>query len=153
MSLSTLKYLNLVIFVLYPVAWFAPLMRASVLPLFGMSEVSIMTGLQSLWQSDIILGLIVTAFAVFAPVLKSLGLALIQFNLASPRLLPIVNVLGKFAMADMFLIAVYVVIYKGIGYGRIETAWGLYLFTFCALASLWIGIATDTATKTAKTAS
>ena len=141
--MSTLKYLNLLVFLLYPVAWFAPLMRASVLPLFGLSEISIVTGLQSLWKSDIVLGLIVTAFAIFAPALKSLGLALIQFGLAAPKLLPVVNVLGKFAMADMFLLAVYVVIYKGTGYGRIETAWGLYLFTFCVMASLLIGVATS----------
>ena len=33
----------------------------------------------------------------------------------------------------------YVTLSKGIGIGRIETAWGLYLFTGCILASLFIG--------------
>ena len=57
-----LKYLNLALLVLYPVAWFAPLMRAGLLPLFGLSEISVITGLQSLWKTDPPLALIVTAF-------------------------------------------------------------------------------------------
>ena len=41
-------------------------------------------------------------------------------------------------MADVFLIALYIVIVKGAGYVTIETAWGLYLFTGCILASILI---------------
>jgi uncharacterized paraquat-inducible protein A len=41
-------------------------------------------------------------------------------------------------MADIFLIALYIVIVKGAGYVTIEVGWGLYLFTGCILASLAI---------------
>ena len=129
---------NLMLLVLYPVAWFAPLMRAGLLPLFGLSEISVMTGLQSLWASDIFLAVLVTVFALFAPYLKTTGLALIHFNLLSPRLEKALEFLGKLAMADIFLIALYITVTKGIGVGRIEVAWGLYLFTFCVLSSLFI---------------
>jgi len=129
---------NLMLLVLYPVAWFAPLMRAGLLPLFGLSEISVMTGLQSLWASDIFLALLVTIFALFAPYLKTIGLALIHFNLLSTRLEKVLEVLGKLSMADVFLIALYITVTKGIGVGRIEVAWGLYLFTFCILSSLFI---------------
>jgi hypothetical protein len=44
-------------------------------------------------------------------------------------------------MADIFLIALYIVIAKGVGVGRLETGWGLYLFTACVLLSLWIASA------------
>lgn len=129
---------NLALLVLYPVAWFAPLMRAGLLPLFGLSEISVMTGLQSLWASDIFLAFLVTVFALFAPYLKTIGLALIHFNLLSPRLEKVLEILGKLSMADIFLIALYITVTKGIGVGRIEVAWGLYLFTFCILSSLFI---------------
>ena len=129
---------NLALLVLYPVAWFAPLMRAGLLPLFRLSEISVMTGLQSLWASDIFLALLVTIFALFAPYLKTIGLALIHFNLLSSRLEKVLEVLGKMSMADIFLIALYITVTKGIGVGRIEVAWGLYLFTFCILLSLFI---------------
>lgn len=134
----TLKLANLALLVLYPIAWFAPLMRAGLLPLFGLSEISVISGLQALWGSDVILALLVTAFALFAPYLKTIGLALIHFGLARRKLLPALDILGKLAMADVFLIAIYITVSKGIGIGRIETAWGLYLFTVCILASITI---------------
>ncbi len=140
-----LKIATLSLLILYPIAWFAPLMRAGLLPLFGLSEISVITGLQALWQSDVILALIVTAFALFAPYLKTIGMVLVQWNLASDRLLPGLHVLGKLAMADIFLIAVYITVVKGIGMGRIETAWGLYLFTACILAGIFLGFLTEKA--------
>ena len=133
---------NLALLIGFPVAWFAPLMRAGLLPLFSLSEISVISGLQSLWGSDIFLALLVTVFALFAPYLKTIGLALIHFNLLSAKLLPVLAWMGKLAMADIFLIALYIVVSKGVGIGKLETAWGLYLFTVCILASLAISALT-----------
>lgn len=136
--MTVLRIANLSLLVLYPIAWFAPLMRAGLLPLFGLSEISVITGLQSLWASDIFLALVVTVFALLAPYLKTIGLTLVHYDLLSPRIENVLAVVGKLAMADIFLIALYITLSKGIGVGRIEVAWGLYLFTFCILASLLI---------------
>ena len=138
-----LRVVNLALLVLFPIAWFAPLMRAGLLPLFGLSEISVITGLQSLWETDVFLALVVTAFALFAPYMKTIGLALIHFGLLRRKVLPVLQILGKLAMADVFLIALYITLSKGIGLGRIETAWGLYLFTGCILASIAIGHFTE----------
>ena len=137
-----MKYANLALMILFPVAWFAPLMRAALLPMFGMSEISVISGLQSLWRSDVILALIVTIFAIFAPWLKIIGLALLHFGLLSTKALPALHTLGKLAMADVFLIALYIVLVKGIGLATVEVAWGMYLFTACILASLAISVLT-----------
>ncbi|MFT5785980.1 MAG: paraquat-inducible protein A [Ascidiaceihabitans sp.] len=133
-----LRYINLSLLVLYPIAWFAPLMKAGLLPLFGLKEISVISGLQSLWGTDVFLALLVTVFALFAPYLKTIGLALLHWGLLSPKLLPILHFVGKLAMADVFLIALYITLTKGIGVGRIETAWGLYLFTACIVVSILI---------------
>ena len=139
-----LKFTNLALLVLFPIAWFAPLMRAGLgLPLFGLDEISVISGLQSLWDTDVVLALLVTFFALFAPYVKTLGLALIHFGLMRRKVLPVLHILGKLAMADIFLIALYITLSKGIGIGKIETAWGLYLFTGCILASLAIGFLTE----------
>jgi paraquat-inducible protein A len=138
-----LRFATLSLLILYPVAWFAPLMRAGLLPLFGLSEISVVTGLQSLWRSDVILALIVTTFAIFAPYLKTIGLALIQWGLLDARAQPVLHILGKLAMADVFLIALYITLAKGIGYVTIEVAWGLYMFTACILASIILGLITE----------
>ncbi|SPH17373.1 hypothetical protein DEA8626_00891 [Defluviimonas aquaemixtae] len=138
-----LRAANLVLLVLFPLSWFAPLMRAGLLPFFGLDEISVVTGLQALWEKDVILALLVTFFAIFAPYLKTIGLALVHYRLASPRILGVLHQLGRLAMADIFLVAIYIVLAKGIGMGRIETAWGLYLFTACILASLAISHMTE----------
>ncbi|MBO6884048.1 MAG: paraquat-inducible protein A [Marivita sp.] len=145
--MAVLKWINLTLLVLYPVAWAAPLMRAGLLPLFGLSEISVLTGLQALWETDILLALIVTVFALVAPYLKTVGLALVQFKRLSRRTLSALALMGKLAMADVFLIAIYITVVKGIGIGRIETAWGLYLFTACILASLLISVVESRRTR------
>jgi paraquat-inducible protein A len=137
-----LRLANLALLILFPIAWFAPLLRAGLLPLFGMSEISVVSGLISLWETDIFLALLVALFALAAPYAKTIGLALVHFGRAPERLLPAIHLLSKLAMADIFLVALYIVIAKGVGVGKVETAWGLYLFTFCILASLGISIAT-----------
>ena len=142
MMQNVLRGANLALLILFPIAWFAPLMRAGLLPLFGLSEISVITGLQSLWDSDVALALLVTAFALFVPYLKTISLALLHVNFASPKLLPALTWIGKLAMADVFLIALYIVMTKGVGIGKIETMWGLYLFTACVLASILISALT-----------
>jgi len=145
--LNFLRAANLALLILFPMAWFAPLMRAGLLPLFGLTEISVISGIQSLWENDVALALLVTGFALFAPYLKTIGLALIHFNLLKRKVLPVISWLGKLAMADVFLIALYIVIAKGVGVGKVETAWGLYLFTACVVASIIISILTVKQTK------
>jgi uncharacterized paraquat-inducible protein A len=135
-----LKFANLALLILFPIAWAAPILRAGWLPFFDLDTISVLSGLQSLWGTDVFLAVTVTFLALFAPYVKVIGLALVQFELASDRLRPALGVLGKLAMADIFLIAIYIVVAKGIGLGRIETGWGLYLFTLCVAASLAISM-------------
>lgn len=133
---------NLALLVAFPVAWAAPLMRAGFLPLFGMSEISVLSGLGALWETDRALALLVAVLALAAPYAKTLALAAMHFGLVGMRALPAVALAGRLAMADVFLLALYIVVARGTGVGRIETAWGLYLFTGCVLASLAIAQAT-----------
>ena len=115
-------------------------MHAGILPLFGLSEITILSGLQSLWASDVVLALVVTFFAIFTPLLKTWTTALVQFGFLSEKAQPVLVMLSKLAMADIFLLAIYITIIKGIGFGRIEIGWGLYLFTFCVITSLAISL-------------
>lgn len=140
--LNILRFANLALLILFPLAWFAPLMRAGLSSVFGLDEISVISGLQSLWKTDVFLALVVTVFALFAPYFKTIGLALIHFNLLERKTLPVLSWLGKLAMADIFLIALYIVVAKGVGIGTVETAWGLYVFTACILASIVISTLT-----------
>ena len=137
---TILRWANIALLVLYPLSWYAPLMRAGLLPLFGLTEISVLTGVLSLWDSDKALAVFVILFALVAPLGKTLALCLIQFGYLRRSVLAWVGILGKLAMAEVFLIAIYITVVKGIGLAHIETAWGLYLFTFCSITSLLIGL-------------
>ena len=102
-----------------------------------------LSGLAAFWVSYVALALAVTALALFAPYVKTIGLSMVHFRLASPRIKPVLDILGRLAMADVFLIALYIVVIKGIGIGKVETAWGLWLFTGCILGSILISYLTD----------
>ncbi len=146
----TLIAANLCLLLLFPIAWAAPLMRAGLLPFFNLSEISILSGLTSLWSNgEYALSVLITLLALVAPMVKTICLTLIHLSRAPARLLPTLEIMGKLAMADVFLIAVYITLAKGLSVGRVETAWGLWLFTACVLASLAVSITTKRAVKTA----
>jgi len=136
----TLRLLNLSLFLLFPIAWFAPMARAGLVKMwfFDLHELSVVSSLGSLWDTDIFLALLVAFFALIAPMLKTTLLAAMHFGLLGTNMLPALGILGKLAMADVFLIALYIVLAKGVGVGVVETAWGIYLFTFCVLLSMLI---------------
>lgn len=137
--LKMLRYMNLSLLVLFPIAWFAPLLHAGLLPLFRLSDISVISGLVDLLATDLVLALVVFVFAMLAPFAKVTALAMVQFGWAPRALLAPLRLMGRLAMADIFLIALYVTLAKGLGIGRLEIGWGLYLMTFCVLASLLIG--------------
>lgn len=138
-----LFWANLALLILFPVAWAAPLMRAGLLPWFGLEEISVLTGLAALWNGgEWGLAALVALFALIAPIAKTLALMLVALGRVSGKSIPVVTLLGKLAMADVFLIALYIMVGKGLAVGRLETAWGLWLFTACVLGSLVVSMAT-----------
>lgn len=139
--IRALKFTNLSLLILYPIAWLAPLAHAGLLPFFRGTELTIFSGISDLWDSDIALAMIVAIFAVVMPYFKTILLALIQFDLVQgQRWMTILEIAGKLSMADVFLLAMYVVVVKGVGVGHVDIAWGLYLFTALVLTSLAITI-------------
>ena len=136
--LKLLTALNFALLLIFPIAWAAPLARAGLLPWFGMEEMTVLTAIGALLDSDVILAIVVIFFAIVAPMVKTLALSSVHLGWTGPQALPTLEVLGKLAMADIFMIAIYIVAAKGVGVGRIETAWGLYLFTFAILASMLV---------------
>lgn len=134
-----LRGLTFALLLLYPISWFAPLLRAGLLPLFGLEEISVITGLVSLWKTDVVLALVVLLFALIAPTVKTVWLMALQWGWARPRYMNILSALSKLAMADVFLIALYITVVKGIGIGTVEVAWGLYLFTGCVIGTFALG--------------
>lgn len=155
------KYANLSLLIIFPISWFAPLIERDLLTngvrdflnnelsasgflnevgIFNVDVISVASGLQKLWQTDLYLAFLVTFFALFAPMIKCLGMALIDFGLLSMKVKKFVGIMGKLAMADIFIMSLYVVIIKGIGIGEIKISWGLYLFSAAVIFSMLISL-------------
>ena len=138
-TVSIARSVNLALLILYPAAWLAPLARAGMFPFFfDGREITILGGIGDLWEADIALAALVALFAIIIPYGKTLALSAAHFGKLGPAPLPVIETIGKLSMADVFLIALYVVVVKGVGIGHVSIAWGLWLFTMCVLASIWV---------------
>ena len=141
---------NRLLLILYPIAWTAPLARAGILPFFSGAELTIFNGIRDLWATDVFLAVIVALFAVVAPYLKTILLIAIQTGrVRGPVWIKVASLSGKLSMADVFLLALYIVLIKGVGVGHVETAWGLYLFTGLVLVSLFLAFQAEARLKKA----
>lgn len=135
--------INLLLLLIYPAAWLAPLAEAGVVSWLSGDKVSVLSGVADLWEVDIALSVLVALFAIVIPYGKTLMLSGIHFGLIGPRMAPVLSVIGKLSMADVFLIALYIVMIKGVGIGHVVSSWGLWLFTIAVLASMWVAWMTE----------
>jgi paraquat-inducible protein A len=121
-----------------PVTWWLPLFTARV-PFLWREEISIASGLVELWRLDLLLFFIVLVFSVIAPTLKLATSLYVWHRVPTERAaawLERLTLLGKLSMAELFLLALVIVGFKGVGIGRIEVAWGLHAFAGVVLLSL-----------------
>ena len=140
---SVLRSANMLLLILYPAAWLAPLATAGILPWFTGNEITIYQGVVDLWAIDPALSLLVAVLAVVIPYAKTIAISAVQFGKLGAKALPVIEVIGKLSMADVFLIALYIVVVKGVGIGHVQPAWGLWLFTACVLGSSLVAFLTQ----------
>jgi paraquat-inducible protein A len=124
--------------IIVPATWWLPLFTARV-PFLWRHDVSIASGLVELWRLDLLLFSAVLLFSVLVPLAKGAALIWVWYRIpyrgvkqAFHRL----ALLGKLAMAEVFLLAVMLVGLKGVGIGTVEVTWGLPAFTAAVLLSL-----------------
>ena len=129
---------NLLLLALFPLAWSAPLVRTGFLPFLEGDAVSVFSGIAALWGSDPWLAGLIALLGVAMPLAKTLALAATHMGRLGVEAMPALELLGKLSMTDVFLLAVMIVVAKGVGVGRVTSDWGLYLFAACVLASMMI---------------
>ena len=133
------KAVNLALLGLFPVAWQAPLATAEIQWLFTSETITVFSGIAELYQTDAALAVLVGLFAIVFPYAKTLLLVYAQFSDAATAraLLPVIEAMARLSMTDVFLIAFYVIAYRGVG--DLQVQWGLHLFTALVLAAIWAG--------------
>jgi uncharacterized paraquat-inducible protein A len=121
-----------------PATWWLPLFTARV-PFLWRHDVSIASGLVELWRLDLLLFAAVLLFSVLVPLAKGLALVWVWHRTScggAKRALDRIALLGKLAMAEVFLLAVMLVGLKGVGIGSVEVNWGLPALVATVLLSL-----------------
>ncbi|MGG7565690.1 paraquat-inducible protein A [Rhodovulum sp. DZ06] len=129
---------NLSFVLLWPAAWSVPLLELGLVEMIGGRTVSVLGGLEILWAKDALLACLVALLGVVMPMGKTLLLAAVQAGKLRARALPLIEIAGKLSMADVFLLAMIVVVAKGVGIGFARPLWGLYAFALCVLASMLV---------------
>ncbi len=108
---------------------------------------SILSGIQSLYQEKYyFLALIVFLFSVIFPIIKLFTLTSVWFlKLSEAQRLKFIKwleLLGKWSMLDVFVVAVLIVISKVSGLLKAEPHLGIYVFAFSVvlsmLTTMWI---------------
>lgn len=128
---------NLGLLVAWPLAWTAPLAQTGLVTWFGGREISVLSVVGDLWSADPGLAVLVAVLALVLPYAKTLALLAVQARRLRASALPVLGLMAKFAMADVFLLALAIVAAKGVGVGYIAPDWGLWLFAGCVGAGIF----------------
>ena len=118
----------------------------------AVSTYSILGVIQKLFKTnDIFLAVILALFSVFSPILKlsfywhATGLKdSKKFN----STLQIIHYVGKFSMAEVFALALIIVVIKSFpGGSTAQLEWGAYLFTFSIICSMLVSFRLDSSKR------
>ena len=114
----------------------------------AVSTYSILGVIQKLFQTnDIFLALLLAMFSVFSPVLK-LSFYWHASGLKDSKkinlILKKINYVAKFSMAEVFALALIIVVIKSFpGGSTAQLEWGAYLFTFSVICSIAVSLRLD----------
>ena len=132
-----------------PATWWLPLFVARV-PFLWREQVTVVSGLAALWDLDRFLFAIVLLCSVIAPITKLVATLHVWYRAplgTAAKALGRLALLGKLSMAELFLLAVVIVGFKGVGVGRIEVAWGLEAFAAVVVLSFALSLWAEAAVR------
>lgn len=111
---------------------------------------SILSGIRVLLRGDgLWIGLLLLVFSVLFPVLKLIALRVAISAGAPGRLHRVLGSVGKFSMADVFVVALIVVVSKSFPGGTtVELRWGIYAFAGAALLTMILTTLADRRSRT-----
>ena len=117
-----------------------PLLHAQQL-IFWKSSYSVWQGVVALWrENECLLAVIVFFFSMVFPIAKLLALSVIWFarlpEERRARLLHWLEVLGKWSMLDVFMVAILIVLVKLGPLAKVEPRSGVYFFAAAIFASM-----------------
>lgn len=137
-SIKTLA--NLALLVLFPIAWFAPLIEYQAgiwwLPFSNQSgQKSTIQALALLWDANLILALSITILVLIVPILKIIGSLLVMFGILAHSIQPALSYFGKISSIEIFVASILIVVATEMSALEITALWGTYFLLGCVTLS------------------
>ncbi|MEM8884940.1 MAG: paraquat-inducible protein A [Planctomycetota bacterium] len=103
---------------------------------------SILTGIENLLRGDgLWIGLLLLCFSVLFPLFKLIALRVAIARPEGDRLQRALGTIGKFSMADVFVVALLVVASKSFPGGtEVRIEWGIYAFAAAAVLTTALSV-------------
>jgi paraquat-inducible protein A len=138
-----IRVLLVVSAVLFVIGLFAPMLTMSKFYFFE-NSFSIVGGISSLFQEgQFLIALVVTVFSLVLPVAKIAFLFRVSFSrlgetIKHKRFLSLMHEYGRWAMLDVFVVAVLIMTVKLGAVASIEVHWGLYVFAAAVILIMYL---------------
>lgn len=138
-----IRVLLVVSAVLFVIGLFAPMLTMSKFYFFE-NSFSIVGGISSLFQEgQFLIALVVTAFSLVLPVAKIAFLFRVSFSklgetTKNKRFLSLMHEYGRWAMLDVFVVAVLIMTVKLGAVASIDVHWGLYVFAAAVILIMYL---------------
>ena len=133
---------SLLILLLFPVIFFVPLLRTKIWFL-SYNEIILARVAYDLFYADKFLFVVVFVFGMLIPACKMVMSVLCWYHFDISfydRHSEILFYLGKLSMLDVMLLAIFIVAFKGIGFGVMEIRYGLYAYVLLILGSFFLNL-------------
>jgi uncharacterized paraquat-inducible protein A len=127
----------LALLISFPFLLFVPLLKTK-LWLLSYNEIMLARLMYDLARIDLFLFVVVAVFGVIIPAVKIAIAVLAWYWLdtgAARATFNHMRMLSKLSMLDLMLLSVFIVAFKGLGFGAVEMRYGLYLYAVFVLGA------------------
>ena len=139
---------------LFPIIFFSPLITTK-WAFFFRNDISLARVAHDLFYQDGWLFLVVVVFGMIFPAGKMIVTIFCWYFIDVAfvdRLGSTLSILGKLSMLDIMLFSVFIVAYKGIGFGDVQIRYGLYIYLLVIVGSFLVNLVMAGAAKSLKAA-
>jgi paraquat-inducible protein A len=126
----------------FPFVLFLPLLTTRI-SLISYHEIFLAQVAYDLFFKDKFLFVIVFVFGFVIPTLKMILSVVCWYSSETwlgRYLSPKIDILSKLSMLDIMLLAVFIIVFKGVGIAVVQVRYGLYVYTGLVVASLIVNV-------------
>ena len=122
----------------FPIVLFVPLITTKFWFFFH-TDLALFRGVYDLFYVDKFLCIVVFFFGIAVPMVTMFASVLCWYRVeitSVGRYAEVLSFMGKLSMLDVMLLAIFIIAFKGVGFGTVEIRFGLYVYVAFVVISL-----------------